>query len=199
MSGRHVVGAAAGALAVAAASGTRAGRAIDRRVFHSINRSRDGRADALFTGVTELGSIAASAGAAAVIVATGRRREAVDALAAAGAMWLLGQALKKAFDRPRPYEAEPSSRLLIGKPSGSSWPSSHPAVLLTFVTVAARDLGSPRPVRAAVRWLARLIGLSRVAVGVHYPSDVIGGLLLGRAVGELWSSTVSPRFAGRDR
>jgi undecaprenyl-diphosphatase len=31
-----------------------------------------------------------------------------------------------------------------------------------------------------------MVAFSRVYVGVHYPTDVIGGLLLGRAVGDLW-------------
>jgi membrane-associated phospholipid phosphatase len=44
--------------------------------------------------------------------------------------------------------------------------------------------------------LAGAIGASRVALGVHYPADVVGGLLLGRAVGEAWSRTVSPRVLG---
>jgi membrane-associated phospholipid phosphatase len=43
-------------------------------------------------------------------------------------------------------------------------------------------------------WLARipkLVALSRVYVGVHYPTDVAGGLLMGRALGNLWL-----RYAG---
>jgi undecaprenyl-diphosphatase len=72
----------------------------------------------------------------------------------------------------------------VHKPNGTSWPSSHPAVLLTFVTVAGRRLGLPSGIRTALTGLAVTIGASRVYVGVHYPSDVLGGLLLGRAVAD---------------
>jgi undecaprenyl-diphosphatase len=185
------------ALAVAAATGREPGRRVDRRIFAALNSDRGPAADAVFTGITELGSIGASAGAAAVLAAAGRRREAVDAVAAAGAMWLLGQALKRVFLRPRPYQAGPPARLLIAEPNGTSWPSSHPAVLLAFATVASRDLELDAASRFALVALAATVGISRVHVGVHYPSDVAGGLLLGRAVADGWSAIVSPHALSR--
>jgi membrane-associated phospholipid phosphatase len=44
--------------------------------------------------------------------------------------------------------------------------------------------------------LAGAVAMSRVALGVHFPSDVIGGLLLGRAVADAWTSFASPLVAG---
>jgi membrane-associated phospholipid phosphatase len=150
--------------------------------------------DRFFRAITELGSLYASEAAAATLVLRGRRREGLDALGAATAMWVLGQALKDAFRRARPYETGNPHRLLIEKPRGASWPSSHPAVLLAFVTVAGRNLGLPRGVRRALTGLAGLVAASRVYLGVHYPADVVGGLLLGRTVADLWSAGVSPRI-----
>lgn len=186
-----LVGAALGLAAVTARG---RGRWLDDRLFAWFNHEihRPGM-DRFFRAITELGSLYASAGAAATLVSQGRRREGLDALGAAAAMWVLGQVLKRAFRRDRPYETGNPLRLLIGKPRGASWPSSHPAVLLSFVTVAARNLELPAGQRRALTGLAGVVGASRVYLGAHYPSDVVGGLLLGRALADLWSAGVSPR------
>jgi undecaprenyl-diphosphatase len=187
-----------GALLVGAGTGRGRGRELDVRLFRFLNRDRGPVADASMDTITELGSIWASAGAAAVVATVGgRRREALDAMGAALAMWTLGQVLKRVFDRPRPYQSARDQRLLIAEPRGRSWPSSHPAVLMTFGSVLARDLGGPRKLRRGLAALAGAVGLSRVYVGVHYPADVAGGLLLGCGVADLWGAMVSPRVVGR--
>jgi membrane-associated phospholipid phosphatase len=181
---------AAAALGVAAASSTRVGRRLDARGFGYANRHRSPALDALLSGITELGSIYASAGAAAALALAGRRRPAARALVAAGGMWLLGQVLKKVVFRPRPYDARPEIeglRLLIDRPRGSSWPSSHPAVLVAFSATAADLLELRRGAWIGIGALAGAVAASRVGLGVHYPSDVVGGLLLGRAVSLLAS------------
>ena len=171
------------ALAVGALTSAGPGRDLDVEAFTAGNRDRGEAADRFFRGVTELGSIWASVGAASVLAAAGRRRAAARGLAAASVAWLAGQGLKRLFLRPRPYDAVlPGSTLRIGRPNGTSWPSSHPAVLLAFVTVAAHELEAGRGARVALDLLSGAVGLSRVYVGVHYPSDVAGGLLLGKSV-----------------
>jgi undecaprenyl-diphosphatase len=193
--GRWAAGATAcvGALAIGVAAGLPAGRALDRRVYRTLNGARGRSADALFKAVTELGSIWASVGAAVIVATAGRRkREALDAVGAALAMWAVGQGLKRVFKRPRPYRALEQVRLLIATPRGTSWPSSHPAVLHAFSTVLARDLGADGAVKRRLGALSGLVGVSRIYLGVHYPADVAGGLLLGRGVADLWSAAVSP-------
>jgi undecaprenyl-diphosphatase len=183
---------AAGLLGMAIATGIASSSGslaeLDLRAFRAANRDRGRPADRVFGGITELGSIWASVGAASVLAATGRRRAAARGLAAASAAWLAGQGLKKAFLRPRPYQADPEGvRRRIDPPRATSWPSSHPAVALAFVTTAGRELALSRGARSLLSALACGVGASRVYVGVHFPSDVAGGLLLGRAVADAFS------------
>ena len=163
------------------------GRGVDAELFGELNRDRGPDVDRFFTGITELGSLYAAGAAAGALAVSGHRRAATNAIAAAGTTWLIGQGLKKVANRPRPYESNlEGSRLLIGPPQGSSWPSSHPAVLTTFTTVAGRDLGLGVISRTGLTGLGLTIAASRVAVGAHYPSDVASGFLIGRAVARLW-------------
>ena len=187
----------AGALGLAAATAKGRGRAADDRIFKLVNSTLQHPAlDRFFKGLTELGSLYASGAAAAAMALAGRRREAADAAGAAALTWVIGQGLKKAWRRNRPFQSEAPFRLLIGKPRGTSWPSSHPMVLLAFVTVAGRNLELPKGWRAALTGLAGGVAASRVYLGVHYPADVAGGMLLGRACADLWSRSVSRPVLG---
>ncbi len=159
----------------------------DRDLFDAVNEGHGPEADRVFVTVTELGSLYASGAAAGTLVALGRGRTAVRAFGATCATWLVLQGMKKLVDRPRPLDADPDgTRQLIARPNGMSWPSSHPAVLTTFTRVAARDLELGLAGRGALSALDATVATSRVYLGVHYPSDVISGLLIGRAVARLW-------------
>jgi len=159
----------------------------DQDVFDAINAGHGPEADLVLVTVTELGSLYAAGAAAASLFVVGRRRTATRALAATCGTWLLLQGMKKVVDRPRPLDADPDgTRQLVARPNGMSWPSSHPAVLTTFTRVAAQDLELGVASRVALSALDATVATSRVYLGVHYPSDVLSGLLIGRAVARLW-------------
>ena len=159
----------------------------DQDVFDAINAGHGPEADRVLLTVTELGSLYAAGAAAASLFVVGRRRTATRALAATCGTWLLLQGMKKVVDRPRPLDADPDgTRQLVARPDGMSWPSSHPAVLTTFTRVAAQDLELGVASRVALSALDATVATSRVYLGVHYPSDVLSGLLIGRAVARLW-------------
>ncbi len=109
-----------------------------------------------------------------------RQRYVVNAMIAAGAALVTAHSISVLFYRARPFVAH-SVNLLISHGADSSFPSDHTA--FAFVVVAALW-----PVLGRTRWvwlaLAVAIGLARVFVGVHYPTDVLGGA----ALGVLWGS-----------
>lgn len=133
--------------------------------------------------LTDLGSTYAAAGAAAALWAGGKGKLARDVLGASMLAWGAAQLAKPLFSRPRPYDAG-DVHLLVRRPAGQSYPSGHPAVTAAMVSVARNEVAGP--VRPLLDRVPRFVAFSRVYVGAHYPTDVIGGLLLGRAVGDLW-------------
>lgn len=83
--------------------------------------------------------------------------------------------LKETIQRPRPYEALADVRQLVGS-GGGSFPSNH-AMNSAIIAVI---LSTFFPRMRGIAWAyAAIIGFSRVYCGVHYPSDVLGGYLIG--------------------
>lgn len=179
---------AGGAAAIGhAALRTEDGRELDENLFKAANTQRSEAADRVFGAITEAGSLYAVGAAAAALALLGRRREGGRALAGAATTWLALQGIKRVVERPRPFAADPEgTRRMIAEPHGTSWPSSHPAVLTTFGRIAARELGIGPAGRSLLTALDLGVATSRVTLGVHYPSDVASGLLFGRAVARLW-------------
>lgn len=85
--------------------------------------------------------------------------------------------LKNLFARTRPYESGQAVRLLITKPKDYSFPSGHTAA--AFAAVTALYLAKVKKVWQCAMILAVLIAFSRMYFYVHYPTDILGGALLG--------------------
>ena len=155
----------------------------DERARSIIAGRRTELLDQALPALTDLGSMYAAGGAAAALWGGGKKELARDVLGAAALAWGIAQAAKQVFHRPRPYEAGDVD-LLVRTPAGKSYPSGHPAVAAAIVGVVAPDL--PPVARAPLERLPRFVAFSRVYVGAHYPSDVAGGVMIGKAVAELW-------------
>jgi membrane-associated phospholipid phosphatase len=124
-------------------------------------------------------------GALGALVDRRRRREwLVSAAAVAGAHGT-SIAVKRVVRRHRP--TDPSVAVLVGTPSRLSFPSSHAA----STTAAAVLYGGllRRPLTAV---LVPPMLISRLVLGVHYPTDVLVGSVLGAAIG----AGVRLRFLG---
>lgn len=110
------------------------------------------------------------------------RQQVVLALFWTPLSFFLDNVLKLVFQHPRPTQA------IIAVPDSYSFPSGHAvaasALYITLALIAAHGERRQRPRRILI-WsgvaVAVFVAWSRVYLGVHYFSDVIGGLLLGGA------------------
>ena len=100
--------------------------------------------------------------------------------------------LKPLVGRIRPFAVNTAVELLVKAPLDSSFPSGHTAASFAAV-FALKAAGSPlwKPALA----VAVVIAFSRLYLYVHWPSDVLAGVLLGAAVG--WAGAKLAEKAGK--
>lgn len=110
------------------------------------------------------------------------RREALLVVCSVVGGTLLSTVLKMSYDRPRPDLMAMSQQFTASFPSGHAMLSA-----VTFLTLGAllARLAPTRPLQVfaigAAVVLTLLVGLSRLFMGVHYPSDILAGWCLGAA------------------
>ena len=115
-----------------------------------------------------------------------RTRKAGCAMATALVLYLVAGdcILKPLFARPRPCDVNTAITILVKRPHGHSFPSGHTASAFAAafaLWLQNRKLGVPALV------LAAFIAFTRLYLYVHFPTDVLGGLVLGLALGALAS------------
>jgi undecaprenyl-diphosphatase len=105
------------------------------------------------------------------------RRMGISILIGVAFAYLIGEAgLKNIFDRARPIGDEFNYNFLIPKPDSYSFPSGHTAS--SFAAFGVVFL-SKWKYKYWVLVLAMLMAFSRLYLHVHYPSDVLGGIIIG--------------------
>jgi len=109
----------------------------------------------------------------------GARRIAVAAAASTAVALAIGAVLSHLVDRARPFVADPGGVHQFGHHAADAgFPSDHATA--SFAIATAILLRNRRWGIVALA-LATLLALTRVAIGVHYPSDVLAGAALGAA------------------
>ena len=109
-------------------------------------------------------------------------------------------AVKNLVARTRPYDVNTSVQLLVAKLHDYSFPSGHTAA--SFASVTALYLAGEKKLWKPALVLACLIAVSRLYLYVHYPTDVLAGvvigILCGAAASKLTEMAAAAREARRD-
>lgn len=100
--------------------------------------------------------------------------------------------LKNVIQRSRPFTHMPAISLLITKPLSFSFPSGHATSSFAAAGIIFNTL---KKFRIHVIILASLIAFSRMYLFVHYPSDILGGILLGLLCSETILKIYGRRYA----
>ncbi len=93
---------------------------------------------------------------------------------------IVSHVIKGLIERVRPCNALDGVLTPAGKSGAFSFPSSHAANMGSSMFLLAMAF---RPWRGLFVLIALLVGLSRVYLGLHYPSDVLGGYMMGLLIG----------------
>ena len=154
--------------------------AADTAILQRLHsRDPDGaatRAVAAFSKLGEHGAVWLALAGAGALLDPDRRPGYLHAAKTVGAAFVVNQIFKQTIRRPRPRRDEQ----LVGTPTQLSYPSTHACTCFAGAGALA-GLLPPAPLYA----LAVPLALSRLFLGVHYPTDTVGGAILGDAVARL--------------
>jgi membrane-associated phospholipid phosphatase len=161
---------------------SRRAAAADLALYRAVrSRARSPATIRWVRGYSRLGEHAAVwllAGAGGMAFDAGRRRRWLRATSCIVLTYGASTSIKLAVRRRRPAVADLPA--LMGTPTGLSFPSTHAAS--SFAAARAFSALVPgRPLAAAAASMA----LTRLYLGVHYPSDIAAGAVLGTVVGSL--------------
>lgn len=114
-------------------------------------------------------------------------RQVISIFAAAGFSWVIASLIKYFFPSPRPFEALSSIHALYLHGGMDSFPSGHASF---FGALAFGAFHYSKQVGWLLLVTAVIIGLARVASGIHFPLDIIGGFAVAGVAYMLWRVVV---------
>lgn len=147
-------------------------RFVNRRIQHTL-------LDIFFNTVTHLGGASTTILASLLLAIFGRgtlRTAALQSLIALAASHIPVAIIKKAYPRLRPYLVLPDTVICKNPLKDHSFPSGHTTAI--FSSVLPYLFAFP-PLGFVLLPLAVSVGISRMYLGLHYPSDVAAGCVIG--------------------
>lgn len=174
---------------------------MDWSLLHALNNfmyRHDAVEDPLLFYVNASEALFAATLALVFLAARGRhfaewRRASLAAVLSAGLGLAVGKVISELVDRARPFVADPHGvHLFSGHAADPGFPSDHAtAAFAIAVAILLRN----RPWGIAALVAATVLSIGRVALGVHYPSDVLAGAALGSASAlALWTPALRSRI-----
>ncbi len=155
---------------------------LDKNIFNFFNDTiKNNVFDAALPMITRLGEDLVIILIAILLFFLGKKKEKIASMLVFAALFLSRLSvlvLKRITHRPRPFFVYENVNL-IGKPIFSSFPSGHTTLATAICIILCFKYRRFSPAFIA---LAILVGISRLYVGQHYPSDVMAGFILGSLV-----------------
>lgn len=165
---------------------------VDRRLLTALRRCGDGppvaRAARALSWSGEHAALWIATGLAGACGDPPRRRAWLRATVLVGAAHVASMGVKRVVRRPRPHL--PAARPLVSTAGRHSFPSSHAASSTAAAVAFGALLPGPFRLLGPFPPLAAGVCASRLVAGVHYPSDVAAGAVLGAVtarLGRAWS------------
>ncbi|RKD31241.1 phosphatase PAP2 family protein [Thermohalobacter berrensis] len=162
----------------------------DKKLFYIFNGTLKCKLlDIIMPYITKLGGAFFTIVSVLLLIVLGKDKVRIigfESLTSLTASHLLVQILKRTISRIRPYDILKNINTFNITLEDYSFPSGHTTAIFSIAIVLSLNI--PSFMIPAI-FIATLVGFSRIYLGVHYPSDVVVGIILGSMTSILTHST----------
>jgi undecaprenyl-diphosphatase len=159
---------------------------FEQDIFFYINKTiKNDLFDLFFSKITYLAEPIAIISLCLLLFVFGKykaRMTAVFILSTSYISYIVSQTIKEIINRPRPLDVY-TDISITGSAKLSSFPSTHSVLIASVVTILCAKYKKSSFILIPI---ALLVGVSRIYLGHHFPSDVLAGFFLGAVISILF-------------